>query len=425
MLHAAAPAAAQPAGPPDLAPAAEPGWLRWAGLLACLALAAWLYIGAEWPHARQGGFDHNLWEALALLHGHVATPPPPSTGDMAHFHGHWYSFFPPLPAFLLVPWLWWRHGQIARVHVPLLADLLGVASAGAVYQIGERAGLRLGPRLAITAFFAFGTVFWYAVVQGTPWYYVQVCTVFFYVLCLRESFGANRPALVGSLFGAALLCRNPVALGFPFLFWRERRLQARRVAGLLVPIALAVGVQLWWNWARFGNPLDTGYSHILMADYLRPSFEEGMFSLRHLPWQLYSILLLAPGFHGQPNFNGVWPYLTLNGNGQSLTLTSPALIYTLDADIRRRPVWLAWISVLATAAPQLLYYANGWVQFGNRFSLDYTPLLVALLVLGIGRRLRWQHVLLILVSIALCMYGVAYGRGGLHLLSLHPGVRRP
>jgi hypothetical protein len=374
-----------------------------------LVAAAWLYIGAAWPHAVQGGFDHNAWEAWALLHGHIATPPPPSTGDMAYYHGRWYSFFPPLPAVMLIPMVWRAHSGVPH-DVPLLAGLLGVAAVGAVYQIGMRAGLRPGPCLAVTALFGFGTVFWYAVLQGTPWYYVQVCTVFFYVLCLRESFGRNRPALVGALFGCALLCRNPVALGFPFLFWREVRFDWRRILGFCLPAGAAVGLQLLWNFARFGNALDTGYGHILMAGYLRPSFQEGMFSIRHLPWQLYSLFIAAPAFSAR------WPYLILNPNGQSLVLTSPAFLYALEGPVRQRRIWLGLVCVLATAVPQLLYYANGWVQFGERFSLDYTPLLLALLIFGIGSRLRWQHVALIGVSIALCAYGVAYGTAAHHLL---------
>jgi hypothetical protein len=312
-----------------------------------------------------------------------------------------------MPAFLLVPLVWYYHNPL-RVPTHLFCALLGMFCPLFVYQMAERAGLRLDVRLWLTALFAFGTVFWYAVDTGTPWYYVHVVTEFFFLLALRESFGRNRPALVSSLFGAALLSRNPVALAFPFLFWRERRLDWRRIAGFCLPAAAAVGIQLWWNWARTGNPLDTGYSHILMGAGFRASFSQGMFSYKHIPWQIYSIFFMAPGFHGQSNFNGVWPYLTLSSQGQSLLLTTPAFLYALEGDIRRRRVWLGSAAVLLTAIPQLLYYANGTGQFGNRFSLDYTPLLMALLIFGIGRRFRWQHAALILASIFLCGYGAVY-----------------
>jgi hypothetical protein len=373
--------------------------------------AAWLYLVGHWPAvARTGVFDHNAWEAAALLHGHIFTPPPPrgDTLDMMYYRGHWASFFPPMGAVLLLPLVWYYHNPLA-VPVPAFCALLGTLCPLFVYQMAERAGLRLSVRLWLTALFACGTVFWYAVDQGTPWYYVQVVTEFFYLLTLRESVGLNRPPLVGALFGAALLSRNTVALGFPFLFWRERSWNWRRIAGFVGPVALAVAIQLWWNWARTGNPLDTGYGHILMNPAFRASFAQGMFSIRHLPWQLYSIFFMAPAFHGQSNFNGVWPYLSLSGQGQSLLLTTPAFLYALDGDIRRRRVWLGSAAVLLTAIPQLLYYANGTGQFGNRFSLDYTPLLFSLMVLGIGQRFRWQHLLLIAVSIFLCGYGVVYG----------------
>jgi hypothetical protein len=410
----------EPVFPPLGGPApgpAVPAWLETLVVTAILAVTSWCYIRSVWPGvARAGGFDHNAWEAAALLRGHVFTPPPPggATLDMLHYRGHWASFFPPMPAFLLVPLVWYYGGPL-RVPVRAFCALLGTLCPVWVYQTAARAGLRLGVRLWLTALFAFGTVFWYAVDTGTPWYYVQVVTEFFLLLALRESFGPNRPWVVGSLFGAALLSRNSVVGGLPFLFWRERRLNARRLAGLLGPVAAAVAVQLWWNWARTGNPLDTGYGHILLNPAFRASFQEGMFSYLHIPWQLYSIFFLAPGFHGQANFNGVWPYLTLSGTGQALTFTTPAFVYALEGDLRRRPVWLGLASVLLTMIPQLTYYANGTGQFGNRFSLDYTPLLLALLIFGIGHRFRWQHALLILVSIFLSGYGAVYA-AHVHLL---------
>ncbi len=392
-------------------------WRRYGvqGLL--VAATLWFYVHSVWPRALHPGFDHNAWEAWALLHGHVFTPPPPARLDMMYYHGHWASFFPPLPAFLLIPLVWLLHGP-GHTPVRLVCALVGAACPLLVYQMTRRAGLRAGVGLWLTALFGFGTVFWYAATWGTPWYFVQVLAVFFYLLCLRESFGPNRPALVGAWFGAALLCRNPIALGVPFLLWRERSWNWNRLLALAAPIAAAVAVQLWWNAARTGNPLDTGYAHILMNPYFRASFQEGMFSIRHLPYQLYSMFVAGPGFHSLPNFNGVWPYLALASTGQSLTLTTPAFIYTLEADLRRRGVWLAWVSVLLTALPQLFYYANGTGQFGNRFSLDYTPLLLALLIFGIGERFRWQHALLILVSIGLCGYGAVYA-GGIHVLPFH------
>jgi hypothetical protein len=420
--------------PPESGPVpvpAEAPATRWLVAALVVGAAAWFYIVGHWPQvARTGVFDHNAWEAAALLHGHVFTPPPPrgDTLDMMYYRGHWASFFPPMGAFLLVPLVWYYRNPLA-VPVPEFCALLGTLCPLFVYQMAERAGLRLSVRLWLTALFAFGTVFWYAVDQGTPWYYVQVVTEFFYLLTLRESFGRNRPVLVGSLFGAALLSRNTVALGFPFLFWRERSWNWRRLAGFAAPVAAAVAVQLWWNWARTGNPLDTGYAHILMNPAFRASFAEGMFSIRHLPWQLYSIFVMAPAFHGRPNFNGIWPYLTLSPQGQSLLLTTPAFLYVLEGDIRLRRVWLALASAFLTAIPQLLYYANGTGQFGNRFSLDYTPLLLALLIFGIGRRFRWQHAALICASLFMSGYGAVYAAHvhllpplwWHHLLALLPG----
>jgi hypothetical protein len=63
-----------------------------------------------------------------------------------------------------------------------------------------------------------------------------------------------------------------------------------------------------------------------------------------------------------------------------------------------------WLTVAVTALPGLLYQNTGYVQFGYRFSLDYTPYLFLLLAVGARPldRLFW----------ALGLFGVAVNTWG-------------
>jgi ABC-type Fe3+-siderophore transport system permease subunit len=71
-----------------------------------------------------------------------------------------------------------------------------------------------------------------------------------------------------------------------------------------------------------------------------------------------------------------------------------------------------WATIAPVALLSLLYQNSGWVQFGYRFSLDYTVFLILLLALG-GRPLGWRARALILAGIAVNAFGaITFGRMG-------------
>ncbi len=73
-------------------------------------------------------------------------------------------------------------------------------------------------------------------------------------------------------------------------------------------------------------------------------------------------------------------------------------------------------TLLACVVPGLLYQNTGYAQFGFRFSIDYTPYLVVLLVLG-GWRLRQPLVLaLVALSVAANFWGAVGFRGYTELI---------
>ena len=84
-----------------------------------------------------------------------------------------------------------------------------------------------------------------------------------------------------------------------------------------------------------------------------------------------------------------FPWLGYDPRGMSLFLASPAFVYAI-VGIRR-----AWSNAAvrhATAAcavclvPLLLYFNTGYWQFGHRFSMDYLPMLMVLVLAGTGSR---------------------------------------
>jgi hypothetical protein len=110
-------------------------------------------------------------------------------------------------------------------------------------------------------------------------------------------------ALAGLGWGLAFGSRTPLAVsvavyvGFAlFHFWRgsarprSAHLPWGKLAALLFPLAACVLALGWYNWARFGNPLEPGTAYQLTVDVPTSQY----FSIRYLVPNLYTWLFYAP-----------------------------------------------------------------------------------------------------------------------------------
>jgi len=102
----------------------------------------------------------------------------------------------------------------------------------------------------------------------------------------------------------------------------------------------------------------------------------GLFSLVYLARNLEAAFLMVPRVQWSP-FR-----LSYDPRGLSMLLTMPWLVLLAFPRTRPRLHWPMWLTVAVTALPGLFYQNTGYMQFGFRFSLDYTPYLVLLLGLS-------------------------------------------
>jgi hypothetical protein len=91
-----------------------------------------------------------------------------------------------------------------------------------------------------------------------------------------------------------------------------------------------------------------------------------------------------------------------------MLLVSPALLASLWAGAREARARLLWAAAILVAVPIFLYYGGGYEQYGFRYSLDFTPFLIALMALGSRRWLGPPERALILLSIASVTFGVLW-----------------
>jgi hypothetical protein len=228
---------------------------------------------------------------------------------------------------------------------------------------------------------------------------------------------------VGLLAGAAFLSRAPLAFAIPFYalllagdrVWEPRRWPWRDWALLALGILPSLAFFFWYNAVRFGSPLESGYALASLAPWLEAKRELGLFSTVHISMNVEYLFLHVPDL-----FTKDFPYFRPDGQGISIFITSPGLLYALRAPWRSSIAWWLLGAAVLVLVPTLLYYGGGWLQYGYRYALDSIPFVLALCGLaaanetarraayGIeGSVIGWGWRLLIL-------FGVAVGLGGVY-----------
>ncbi len=346
-------------------------------------------------------FQHHVYLAQAMLNGNFdvgAAGIPEFYHDTIENGASEYVTFPPGPSVLLLPFvaIWGTD----FFHIPLLdtdfsqiyfSMILGAVNAVLFWYLLGLLNVGRTTKLLLVPFFAFGTVHFFTATTGTAWHYAHVSAVFFLFLSIIFLLRRASPVFPAIFLGFAFLSREPTILAAPFFaFWivRQRHesiftkdalLDRQSLSQLSVFGAGLVPFVAFWffyNVARFGGPLETGYG-TLYERYgdLYPFYPHfGQFDVRNIPLHLYSMFLLAPDF--VPVFMRPSPY------GMSVFLTSPAFIYA--AFVKRQHILKAasWMAIGFVSIPLFLHYSQGWVQFGYRFLLDFAPFLLILTAFG-------------------------------------------
>jgi hypothetical protein len=338
--------------------------------------------------------------ADAILHGHAWIAWPGPYIDALAYGGHRYVIEGPMPAALLLPWV--AISGIAANQTFVAIVLAGIA-VGAAWVLGERVGVTYRANIWLCAFLLAGTPLMWCAMLGDVWFIAHVSAVACTFLALAELVGKRRAWLIALWAVCAAESRFTLVLAIPVyaVMLARGRTGVRAWAGFAGVLAVAAALWLAYNEVRWGTPGDIGYTAWYHQD------QAGMpagspFRLSYLPYELWSF------FVQWPQFSPAYPWIVPSFSGVALTWTSPALIFALWARRPRGTVALMWMAAFLTAAPNFLYYVNGFAQYGMRHMLDFVPFLFVLMLLAARDRLPiWTRVL-IAYSCAASLYGVWY-----------------
>ena len=375
----------------------DPGAIGW------MLMVAFVYGTATFvrSQASSWGPDHMMILASDLFVGRSDLSSLTTINDIVTIGDRHYqamSLLPTVPYLVFVPFqaLW----PFSRW---IVSAVIGIVAAWLALPVARRYGPGGETDYWLASLGAFGTLLFTLSMEGDFYYLAHLEAVLLSFLALIEWHDRRRPWVVGLLIGLAALARPTlllVAVPFGLALLADSKDRVRVSLAFGLPLLGALAVTGWWDWVRFGSPLETGYGIAWIEDPLEKLRAEGLFSTVHVPTNL--ALFIGGGYQVQDAF----PWLKPSSEGQSILLTSPALLIAVGAGLRERLNQVLWGAVILAAIPVFLYYGGGGAAtYGYRYAMDFVPFLLALV--AIAMRERFGNLERALIGLSLCF--VCYG----------------
>ena len=345
-----------------------------------------------------------LMEAVA--HGRLWIGSEGGFYDLAEFQGRAYLYWGLSPLLLIAPFYFLGHGWQFDVAYTLVFGLANVvALLWMIREAESAAGITLRPSAVALAglLFAFASPNFYMSLQGRIWHTNQIAATLFCLLSLAFTFRfLRRRSLVDvmaatTLYVLAVDARMTfVAVGPLLLFaivdaWRrDRAIGAKAFAASTTIGLLGLGAWTSYNYVRFGNVLETGYTYMHHAERFREAVKAGtLWSLKYVPhnWEYY--------IRHWP-FSRRLKHFEFDVEGNSILVLYPWTLLALALPFvwRRispaaKPLFAVTLLVaLIQFTSEMTFYSTGWTQVGARYFLDSVPVLFVLLLPVIDRTPR-------------------------------------
>lgn len=424
----------RPGDPPGLQDAVnrlikDGGWNDWASYRV-LKLRGGRTVKGVFPYNDRHGDQRYKFTTLQGQHM-VINPSKDLANNCGPHHNHrcdktkYFVSFPPFPAVVIMPFAAIMGYHFNDVIFTALNAGLNVALLFLLLQFLADLGITSRTRkenLALAVLFGFGTVNFFSSVRGEVWYTALIMGITLNIFYVRFAIGARAPFLAGLFLALATATRTPIAFGVVFFMLEtfrnrdhysipDKGVLGKKLFFFFLPLFVAASVLMVYNYARFDNPLEFG--HRFLQAGARPSIREhGLFSMWFLNRNLAAALTHLPVI------DSIKPFIHITRNGLSFLFLCPVFFLLLwprfrenaDEGQSRLLYRNLLIASLFIFIPHVMYQNTGWAQFGFRFSLDFTPYLIAAFALS-GRPMNRAFKVLFIIAILLNLFGaVTFGR---------------
>lgn len=377
-----------------------------------------IYFGVNSHFTFRPAWSVDYFNSLAqsIRSGRLDLVHPQQTYDLVEYQKKWYAPWGALSALFLIPM------QILKgrfVPSAYLSFFFGSLNTCIVWLLARRIRQEYFPALrtmdiyAVTILYAFGTANFYVGTLGSVWHVDQMVSTFFGNLGVYSIFKQKRNirdyvlsswSIMVTLVGRATLS---MLLILPVLFFLRDYVQKRKFiilgAKIFGPAIVAcISLFFWYNYARFGNILEYGYRYIHEAPNLEAiRLRNGAMSLVNLPTNVWYMVAEVPKISLDPVL-----HMDINLKGNSIFFLTPSFLAIFLASPLTLFSGILWITVIATLLPSLMIYSTGWMQFGYRYSLDITMLLVILSLFGLKGKLNALYYMSIVFSCVMYIWGI-------------------
>lgn len=357
---------------------------------------------------------HNNFVRLAdaFLHGRLDLSGNLPMLEFAIFNGKYYVVPPPMPAFVIMPFV---AVFGLDTNQTLLSVLIGSLNASLIYLVANTITKDRRIQLWGTAMFVFGTIHWWVAVNGSVWMFSHTTSVTFLLLAIYFCLKGKNPFITGISLGAAYWCRLPTILSFPFflaMYYSPgdtepnknniiKSFNPKAIIYFCLGVGIFLALNSLYNYLRFGTVMDVSY--LLIPGILEePWYQKGIFDITYIPRHIRTILFSLPVIKSEA------PYIYPSFTGLAIWITTPAFIYALLADFRTKIAIGCWLSIFIISIADFAHGTWGFAQFGYRFAMDFYPFLFILTIMGIGNDIKWHHKLLISIGIIVNIWGVLW-----------------
>lgn len=324
--------------------------------------------------------------------------PPLPFSEAVLFNGHYFSHLGPFPAVVLMPFSFIFRIFGIFFYQGYLQFFLTLCIFILCFSLARRWKYSSHDSLLLAGAFCFASVYQFIAMVPWSWYFAQAVAVFLVFWAIHEYFDRRRYWLIGILFACVFMTRITAGFGILFFFaailFESGPSFSKKIHQCLmlgVPLIVSVLLLFGYNYARFQDPLDNGYttmnSGITSEESRYELIHYGLFQLQNIPTNVYyyffktvdPITLLRGN-----QYILIPPYVTINFPGTSFFVVSPFFLYLFRARFRDRVVRYALLPIVVILCFLLLYFWPGWRQVGPRYLLDLLPFVYVMILTSFG-----------------------------------------
>lgn len=324
---------------------------------------------------------------------------PPTTADLSFFNNQYFWPLGPFPAIILIPFVAIFGMSFHQAYIQFPLNLL---NAYLIFKIGKLLNLTEKKALILSAFFIFGSVYTPTSIFPFSWYFAHVVATTLLLFAIYAHMKTKKPVLVGLLIGLATLTRLTLVFSIPFfafsLFNKPNKL--KNLTLLLLPVIFFLLLNSFYNYKRFGNIFESGYSYQLIPEDAQKRRAEGLISIKHIPANLYYMFIKSPNPVLKDNYHVFkFPFVVFDPFGVSIFVMSPILILLVNANLKDKFVKEGLFTTLLLLIPITTYYGIGYEQVGYRYALDFFPFLLPAIASAISKTNKYLVLTLTILGI--------------------------